>query len=127
MGKVQKPSNSECYTPSSEPFRINFCYSSLACEPPPCCVSLSRQQPHKWRTPDIHTYSFGIRFQIKSFGHLKTSFERNGFYQCDSDFGGYRYFKCTARKFLTLAFFMKSNIKTFIINTVTYLGHAALT
>jgi hypothetical protein len=24
MGKVQKPSNSEYYTPSSEPFRINF-------------------------------------------------------------------------------------------------------
>jgi hypothetical protein len=24
MDKVQKPTNSECYTPSSEPIRINF-------------------------------------------------------------------------------------------------------
>jgi hypothetical protein len=25
MDKVQKPINSECYTPSSEPIRINIC------------------------------------------------------------------------------------------------------
>jgi hypothetical protein len=29
MGKVQKPSNSVCYTPSSEPFRIYFCSNLL--------------------------------------------------------------------------------------------------
>jgi hypothetical protein len=29
MDKVQKPSNSECYTPSSEPFRIYLNFSHL--------------------------------------------------------------------------------------------------
>jgi hypothetical protein len=33
MYKVQKPSNSECYTPSSEPFRINFRISRHFMEP----------------------------------------------------------------------------------------------
>jgi hypothetical protein len=27
MDEVQKPSNSECYTPSSEPFRIDLHYT----------------------------------------------------------------------------------------------------